>query len=66
MITVKQINHGKVTRRFKNEDSTDSTCNLATGDPWDVKQHHLKSEEKENLQLIPSGPRNGRKSWVSN
>ena len=45
----------------KDEDSTDTMCCITDGDPWSVKQHHCKSEAKEDNQLSPGGPSNRRK-----
>ena len=36
-------------------------CCMTDGDPWSVKQHHWKSEAKEDNQLSPCGPSNRRK-----
>ena len=33
---------------------------MTDGDPWSVKQHHWKSEAKEDNQLSSSGPSNTR------
>ena len=38
--------------RNKNEDSTDTTYCVIDGDPWSAKQHHWKSEVKEDHQKI--------------
>ena len=39
-----------------------SNCCMTVGDPWTAKQHHLKSEAKEDHQLRPGEPSNRRKS----
>ena len=36
-------------------------CCKTDGNPWSVKQHHWKSEAKEDNQLSPGGPSNRRK-----
>ena len=35
---------------------------MTDGDPWSVKQHHWKSEAKEDHQLSTGGPSNRRKA----
>ena len=48
--------------RSKDEDSTDASCCVKDGDPWSAKQHHCKSDAKEDHQLSPGGPSNRWKS----
>ena len=55
-----QINHGIIPYKSKDEDSTDTTCGVTVGDHWTAKQHHLKSEAKEDRWLSPGGPSNRR------
>ena len=43
----KQINQISTPRRRKEEDSTDTKRCVTGGDPWTAKQHHWKSEAKE-------------------
>ena len=39
----------------------DTACCVTDRDPWSAKQHHWKSEAKEDHQLSPGGPSNRRK-----
>ena len=50
-------------QRSKDEDSTDTMCCVTDGDPWSAKQHHWKSQAKEDHQLSPGGPSKRRKLW---
>ena len=40
----------------------DLTCCMTDGDPWEARQHNLKSDSKEDHLLLPSGPSNNGKS----
>ena len=57
----KQINHVLILRSSEDEESTDTACCMADGDPWSAKQHHWKSEAKDH-QLSPDGPSSRQKS----